>query len=691
MRFTIDTGGTFTDLVVEDDAGRVHMYKAPTTPDEPAHGVLETFDLAAADFGQTRANLLGRGTAFVYGTTHATNAIITGSTARTAFLTTRGHPDILVIREGGKTEPFNFSYPYASPYIPRSLTFEVPERIGYDGVVIEPLDEKAVGDILDRISALGVEAIGVCLLWSIVNPSHESRIGELIQERLPTIPLTLSHRINPSLREYRRASSTCIDASLKPLMQHHIRTLETHLREAGFKGRMLMVTSQGGIIETREMAEVPIHSVNSGPAMAPISGRHYAMADANTDTAIVFDTGGTTFDVSLVRKGRIPWTRETWIGLPYRGHMTGFPSVDVRSIGAGGGSIAWVDRGGMLHVGPNSAGAVPGPVCYRQGGTQATVTDAAVAVGYIDPSYFLGGAMALDRAAAMAAVRTQVAEKLGFSVEDAAAAILSVMTENMVRAIEDITVNQGIDPRSAVLIGGGGGAGLNVAAMARRLRCRQAVIPDVAAALSAVGALMSDLHAEFRITNHTNTTAFDFEGVNRVLAELETKCKAFIAGPGEGCAEHSIEFTAEARYPEQFWEIDVTLPKSRIRTPADVERLSGLFHAAHEDVFAISDPGSPVEVLTWRASVRCRLHAAISSWSVAAATHRRASGPSRRPAYFRGAGNLDTQVFDLETMPRDCEVIGPAIVESPFTSIVVDPGAIVVRRESGSLVITPAA
>jgi N-methylhydantoinase A len=691
MRFTIDTGGTFTDLVVEDDAGLVHMYKAPTTPDDPTRGVLATFDLAAADLGFGRMELLGRGSAFIYGTTHATNAIVTGSTARTAFLTTLGHPDILVIREGGKTEPFNFSYPYPAPYVPRSLTFEVPERIGYDGAVVELLDERAARAILERIAGLDIEAIGVCLLWSIVNPAHELKLGALIRERLPGVPFTLSHQINPSLREYRRASSTCIDASLKPLMQRHIRSLEERLREAGFRGRMLMITAQGGIIGTTDMAEAPIHSVNSGPAMAPISGRHYARIDAEADTAIVADTGGTTFDVSLVRKGRVPWTRETWIGLPYRGHMTGFPSVDVRSIGAGGGSIAWVDRGGLLHVGPKSAGATPGPVCYGQGGTQPTVTDAAVVVGYIDPAYFLGGTMALDRRAATEAIRTQIADTLGFSVEEAAAAILSVMTENMVHAIEDITVNQGIDPRGAVLIGGGGGAGLNVAALARRLGCRRAIIPDVAAALSAAGALMSELHAEFRATSHTTTTAFDFKSVNRVLAALEAKCKAFIAGPGEGAAEYSIEFAAEARYPEQFWEIDVALPKSRIYTPADVERLNAIFHAAHEDVFAISDPGSPIEILTWRASVRCRLHAGTSTWSVAPATRRRTGGPVHRPAYFRGAGNLETQVIELESMPRNREIVGPAIVESPFTTIVVDPGTHVVRQESGSLVIRPEA
>jgi N-methylhydantoinase A len=330
-------------------------------------------------------------------------------------------------------------------------------------------------------------------------------------------------------------------------------------------------------------------------------------------------------------------------------------------------------------------------VCYGQGGTQPTVTDAAVVVGYIDPAYFLGGAMALDHKAAFEAVRTQIAQNLGLNVQEAAAAILSVMTENMVQAIEDITVNQGIDPRTAVLVGGGGGAGLNIASLARRLGCRQAIIPDVAAALSAAGALMSDLQAEFRITSFARTEAFDFEKVDRVLAALEDKCMAFIAGPGEGAAEFHVEYAAEARYPEQFWEIDVALPKSRIRTPADVEQLNAAFHAAHEDVFAISDPGSPIEVLTWRASVRCRLQSRTDAWSLVPSGQQRGNGAGRRSVFFRGAGSLETPVIELEAMQRDHAVAGPAIVESAFTNIVVDPGATIVRRKSGSLVITPAA
>ena len=355
LRLACDTGGTFTDLVVEDADG-LRIYKTPTTPDDPAAGVLNAIALAARDRGLTGADFLARGSMFIHGTTRAINAILTGQTARTAFLTTKGHPDVLVFREGGRIEPFNFTVPYPEPYVPRALTFQVPERVDPTGRVLAPLDETAVLEIIDRLRQLNVEAVAVCLLWSIVNASHEKRIGELLRAHLPDVPFTLSHALNPTLREYRRASSTCIDASLKPLMYGYLHELTDRLREAGFRGRVLMVTSQGGVMDAQAVADAPIHAINSGPAMAPVAGRFYAKRDAGSQVAIVADTGGTSYDVSLVRHGTIPWTRETWLGQRFRGHMTGFPSVDVRSIGAGGGSIAWVDRRRAPARGPAECG-----------------------------------------------------------------------------------------------------------------------------------------------------------------------------------------------------------------------------------------------------------------------------------------------------------------------------------------------
>ncbi|WP_416899131.1 MAG: hydantoinase/oxoprolinase family protein [Minwuia sp.] len=689
MRFAVDTGGTFTDLLVEQSDGRLNMFKAATTPDDPIRGVIDSLQVAADHFQRPLADLLEEGTLFIHGTTRAINAIITGATAKTAFLTTAGHPDILVLREGGRSDVFNFTVPYPDPYVPRSLTFEIDERIGADGSVLTELNEAQVIETIGKLKAAGVEAVAVCLLWSIVNGKHEARIGELLEEHLPGVPYTLSNRLNPSLREYRRASSTAIDASLKPLMGAYMRNLQGRLSEAGFGGRVLIVTSGAGVIDAADAAEMPVHLINSGPSMAPVAGRHFADVDAKAETAIVADTGGTTYDLSLVRRGRIPWTRETWVGGEYRGHMTGFPSVDVRSIGAGGGSIAWVDDGGLLHVGPQSAQAVPGPAAYGQGGQEPTLTDACVTLGYVDPDYFLGGAMRLDREAAKRAIEKKVSSRLGISVEDAAIAIVQVATENMVQAIMDITVNQGIDPAKAVLIGGGGAAGLNSERIGQRLNCPMVLIPDVGAGLSAAGALMSELISDARATHYTTTDKFDIEGVNAVLAELKAQCEAFAEGPGEGATETTIGFTAEARYPSQVWEIEVPLRGDSFASEADVRNLVADFHAAHDEVFAISDPDSEVEIIGWSARVSCRLRKGhLSSLSDQSAG---TGNAARRFAYFKDAGWTDAAIHSFDELTAGDEIDGPAIVESSFTTVVVGPGAKVSRKSSGSLAIVPAA
>ncbi|MEE9275181.1 MAG: hydantoinase/oxoprolinase family protein [bacterium] len=688
MRFAVDTGGTFTDLVLEDDKGVLHMFKAPTTPEDPVEGILSALGTAAESFSLSLGDLLSRGEMFIHGTTYAINAIVTGSTAKTAFLTTKGHPDVLVLREGGRIEPFNFLVPFPKPYIPRALTFEVAERIASDGLVVEPLGEAGLIETIGRLRELEVEAVGVCFLWSTVNGAHEDLAGRLLEAHLPGVPYTLSHVLNPILREYRRASSACIDASLKPLMSRYLMGLSERLRASGFGGRLLMLTSLGGVMDVDDLAAAPIHAIGSGPSMAPIAGRHFAKVDARAATAIVADTGGTTYDVSLVRRGTIPMTPETWIGQKYRGHIVGFPSVDVRSIGAGGGSIAWVDEGGLLHVGPISAGAVPGPACYGKGGARPTVTDASLVLGYIDPAYFLGGVMRLDVGRAEQAIEDEVAKPLNLGIEAAAAAILRLATENMVGAIEEITINQGIDPRGAILVGGGGAAGLNSVSIARRLGCERIVIPEVGAGLSAAGALMSDLHADHRALYFTTSENFDFAGVNATLKSLTASCKKFFKGPGKGASGHSIELFAEARYRNQIWEIDLPIDLTRFRTKKEVARVREDFDRVHEEIFAIRDPDSEVEFVGWRAIARCRLRGE----KLGKLGHERAyemEVPPSRTAYFNGTGRVKTRVELFERMKTNASLKGPAIIESPFTTVVIDPGASVVRKRSGSLVITP--
>jgi N-methylhydantoinase A len=684
MRFAVDTGGTFTDLVIEDVEGNLRVFKSATTPADPVNGIINAFTFAASEMGMTLSELLAHGTMLMHGTTRGLNAVLTGNTARTALLVTEGHPDILVLREGGRTDIFNHRIPYPEPYVPRRLTYEVPERVAANGSILTPLDEARTLDVVRQMASDKVEAVAVTLLWSFLNPAHENRVREIIHSELPDLPVTLSHELNPCLREYRRASASAIDASLKPVMTDYIGSLDRRLREAGFAGRLLMMTSSGGVLDASDVVAAPLHSLNSGPSMAPTAGRYFANHDSDFSTVIVADTGGTSYDVSVVRAGRIPWTRESWIGEPFRGHMTGFPSVDVRSVGAGGGSIAWVDSGGLLHVGPQSAGADPGPACYGQGGDRPTLTDACLVLGYLDPDFFLGGRSRLDVEAASAAISSQVADPLGLSIADAALAIWELATEHMVGAIQAITSHRGIDPSSAVLVGGGGAAGFNSVAIGRRLGCREVLIPTVGPALSAAGALISELSRSFELTMQTSSANFDHAGVQRVLQSLQNKASDFISGPGAGAIESWIDFSVEARYPNQVWELEVPMRTADLNEPGAIEQLVEDFHATHREVFKSADPSSSVDFESWHARARCLLTRPKFSSSPSL------GGSSRvRSIVLAGVGAVEADVWKLEDLPADAELDGPAIIESSTTTVLIDEKSRFRRSAIGSLWIRP--
>ena len=689
VRIAIDIGGTFTDLVVERNEGDFRLYKSPTVPADPAGGAIAVIELAAIELECTVEQLLGEAELLIHGTTRGLNAILTGDLAKTALITTRGHPDILVFREGGRRQPFNNTRRYPPPYVPRQFTYEVTERTGSDGRILVAFDDTDALSVIERLVADRIEAVAVCFLWSVVNPTHELRFGALLNERLPSIPYTLSHELNPAIREYRRASSASIDASLKPLISEYLGELATRLRAAGFRGRPLMVTSGGGLMDFDEVVRSPIHSLGSGPAMAPVAGRDYARKETRLDNAIVADAGGTSYDVSLVRRGRIPLTRETWIGEEFAGHITGFPSIDVKSIGAGGGSIAWVDDGGLLHVGPDSAGADPGPACYGRGSTRPTLTDACLVLGYLNPLNFLGGRLVLDPAAAANAIDEHLARPLGLDTVRAAAALLDVMTEQMAQAVEEVSVRQGVAPASATLVAGGGSSGFNCVAIARRVRSPVVLIPEIAAGLSAAGALLSELTSEARETLPVTTARFDLERVNVVLARLKGRCEDFLNGPAAGSLSTSIDFFAEARYPDQVWELEVPLRGAEFLSDADIETLRQDFHATHRETFAVADDRSSVEVITWGARARASLRNDSPSADGDESWHTPAPpAPTTRPAYFTNRW-IQCSTYRLEELPLLASLSGPAIIESSSTTIVVPEGASLIRSKLGSLLISP--
>ena len=658
----IDIGGTFTDCVVSDAAGDVRIFKARSTPGAFERGFLDVLALAAGHYGLDLNGFLGQVERIVHGTTVSTNALVEGKVARAGFIANQGFPDILTLREGPRKRAFEWRLDFPAPFVPPGRTATVGGRIDAHGQEIEPLDEASVAAAIERLRRAGAEAIGVCLMWSIVNGSHERRVAELIRAAWPGVPVTLSHELNPIPREYRRAIATVIDASLHATVGRYVSVLSRALAEHGFKRELLVGNCVGGMMPPAEIIAKPIYSVMSGPTLAPIAARHL------TDEAdvIVIDMGGTTFDVSAIRGGKLIVTPEAMIGRD----MLGIPKVDVRSVGAGGGSIARVDVGGLLRVGPESAGAVPGPACYGSGGVDPTVTDANVVLGIIDPNYFLGGRIRLDPAAAAAAVG-RIAKTLGIGLIEAAYAIHTTSNHNMITAIEDITVREGINPRDSYLVSGGGATACHIGEMAEILGIERFMIPRFAAGLSAFGGLISELRWGETATLHTDNRRFAADAVAELLAELRRRGDAFLARAGVPPGERRFEYVYQGRYEYQSWEIEVPFELNGEASP-DLARLVEAFHAMHERVYSIKAESDTVEFTTWRVQAvgrnRLKERLADSAWP-------RQSGPLRpkakRPVYLHAAGALrPLPVYDGNVIGAGASVDGPAVIEAEtFTTL----------------------
>ena len=680
MRISIDTGGTFTDLVCEDKKNNLKIFKVPTTPENPSIGILNGLKQIATSYKKNFTDFLSDIDTIIHGTTHAINAIVTNKIAKTAFLCTKGHPDTLLFREGGRIEIFNFTVEYPDPYVPRSLTFEVPERTNYDGSISENLDKNHLKKIILKLKKLKIESVAVCLLWSTINPYHEKQIGEVIKNELPNIPFSLSHEVNPTLREYRRASSTCINASLKPIMSKYLKKLKELLFLNGFNGELLMITSQGGIKDINSIMEFPIHLINSGPSMAPVAGNFYLKKSKYFKQGIVTDLGGTTFDISLIKNNKIPRTRETWIGEKYRGHMTGFSSIDIRSIGAGGGSIAWIDKGGMLHVGPESAGANPGPVCYDKGGEKTTVTDAALILGILNSDFFLGGNIKLNKNLALKSIKN-ISKKLGMNEYDTALSILDVVTQNMAQEIKSLTIHQGINPSEAIIIAGGGASGINILNLAKNLGCKSILIPDMGPVISASGAVIAELTDEFSITYPSKLNNLDLKLTNKILKELFNKCNKFAKTNVKNSISHKIDFFIEAKLTDQVWEIEVPITLNK-KFSINKELIKKEFNKKYLSLFEVVDLDSEIEIIQWNAKISCktsRTNLLMERESI------KRGKLNYRNVYIKNEGFKKIKILNFNQLIYDKIYKGPNVIETPFTSIFIDKSSEIKLNKNNSL------
>jgi N-methylhydantoinase A len=686
LRISTDIGGTFTDLVVCDESGSINVYKAPTTPDKYSDGVAAAIGVAAQAMGRSVAGILKDcsttvGGTFIHGSTITTNAVLQGRVGKVGLICTKGHRDILTIRHGGeKKNPYNLREKYLPPYVPRYLTMEVTERVNSEGEIVVPLDENDVRQAVRQLKKFKVDVIAVCLLWDIMNSTHERRIGEIIEEEWPEGPYVLAADLNPCLREVWRTSSVCIDASLRPVVGSYMRDLDLSLKERGYNGELSILTSTGGIQSVEESLAKPIYTIDCGPAMAPVAGRVFGQLERNTGNVITVDMGGTSFDVSSVIEGKIAITREAKIS----GYDLGIAKVDSRSIGAGGGSIAWVDQGGLCHVGPQSAQAVPGPACYKKGGQEPTVTDANLVLGLLDPDYYLGGRMKLYPELAERVIMEKIARPLNLSLHDAAYTVYSGVNVNMVAAIEELTIWQGIDPREFLFVAGGAAAGLHVVAICKELGTREALMPKTAGGLSAVGGLFGDIVGEYAAGYLTESHRFSFEEVNRRLADLEKRGKAFLEREGIPKARQRLEFYCEARYPYQIWELAVPLKVTRFESDHDVAQLVQDFHDIHERVFAVKED-TYIECIHWR--VRA-IGDVLKPKMIEMPMVSEDSSPSfigKRKVYLGPeVGEVEASIYRGDKLRPGNRVTPPSIIEEATTTLAVLPGCEVTVTKYGN-------
>ena len=677
-RISIDVGGTFTDFTIADGEALVGRYKTPTTPQDITQGIFSGLKRTAADMGMGLEGLLQRTGVLIHGSTIATNTILEEKGAKCGVICTKGTQYTLWKGEGRRKDIFNFKVSGQKPLVRPYRCLEVTERVNSEGEILLPLNEEEVRIAIRQFKEWGVEAIAVCLLWSVVNPIHEQRIGEMIQEEWPGVFYSLSSEVQPILREYPRMSCVALNSMLQPIVSEYLRKLQKTLVENGFKGELLIVISDGGVAPVAEAAKRPVFLLFSGPSTGPLAGSYFAGQEKRQDCLII-DMGGTSFDVSTVLGGRITTTRDGRI-LDY---PTGVSATEILTLGAGGGSIARIDPAGMLMVGPQSAGAEPGPVCYGRGGAHPTVTDAYVVLGYIVPDHFLGGKMPISPELARKAIQEKIAEPLGLTIEKAAIGICQVVNEKMVNGIFDMTVRRGIDPRELVIVTGGGATPIPVARLAQELKIKRVLIPRETAVLCAFGRLNADIALSGVASKYTDTRAFDYDGVNGVLEKLERRGKDFLDRLAVSPEHRKFELYCSARYPMQVTELDIPLEGIRVN-PERISNLARAFHEAHRSRYKTAEPDSSVEFVMWKHIAR---HVTSKIELPTQAYRGEDSSKAlqgKQLAYFEeNADFREVPYYDGDKLAYGMVVDGPAIVVLFDTTIVIPPKCKISTRERG--------
>ncbi len=677
FKIGIDVGGTFTDFVVIKEGGSPAYFKTPSTPHDPSEGVLTGLKSIADSNNVNTEILLENTNLLIHGTTVATNTLIERKGAKVGLITTEGFKDLIEMREGLKEDRYNLRMTPVVPLISRHLRLGIPERINSNGKVIIPIDDDAIDQVLDKLEAEGVESLAVCFLFSFLNPDHENQVLDKITSRFPDMYVSLSHEIIPQIKEFDRLSTTAINSYVGPAFGSYLTNLRDRLAKSGTQQSILIMQSNGGVAPIQDSIPAAVKAILSGPA-GGVNGASAYGELIGESKLIAFDIGGTSTDISLIENGKPHLTSEKFEA----GWKIAVPMIDIQTQGAGGGSIARVNEGGILRVGPDSAGADPGPACYSKGGTLPTVTDANLLLGYLDPMNFLGGQTQLSKESAEKVLNEQVAKPLRLSTTEAAYGVHEIVSTNISEGVRLMSVKKGVDPRDFVILGFGGASGLHVSKVAKKLDIRKVYIPNAAPVLSAYGMLSTDLKYDFSRSYPTGLGDIDMARVRSIFEQLESDGRKKLMSQGFPEGSMEVERSADMRYLDQIYEVNIPMPSTSLDDESLLTELSSNFHQRYEELYSYHQSNQEIRLANLRVSVIGRLSKASFPKHRGAENLDQARKKSRQVYFGKW---VTTSIYDAEKVPPGSEILGPAIIESKFNTIIVEEDNIVKVDDYGGM------
>lgn len=684
-RLGIDAGGTFTDFVVADHrSGDVRLFKALSTPSDPTKAIENGLKLIADDFRISASELVSNCDLCINGTTVGLNALITHHGGKTGLICTAGHEDSIEIRNGHKEDGFRYDpeYPAATMLVPRYLRKGVRERVISDGSIRTPMEEADVRTACELFLKEGVETVAISFVWSVLNTAHEKRAAEIVREMMPDAILTVGSELYPQIREYTRTSTAVVNAYLAPVMRKYVGAVDAYFKALGARQPVRYFQSNGGLAIGQAMTDRSVYAINSGPASAPQAGL-FVSAPFKKKNVITVDMGGTSFDITLTKDGQTNLNKN----IDFLRYRIGVPMIQVETLGAGGGSIGWIDSLGIIQVGPQSAGSEPGPACYGQGGMEPTTSDANLVLGYLNPDGLLGGKLPLDLEKARKAVK-RVADPMGISIERAAYGMYTIVNNNMVNGIRRVSVERGYDPRDFVLVGAGGATAAHITALAREMGIATIILPKLASGLCAFGQIISDVKYNYMATaplRLDNTAAF--KRIDTLYKQIEKQGVAHLKSDGFKPGQIEVKRSLDMRYVGQVHECTVDIGTFEINART-IDKVKEAFHARHEELYTYSERHNAVEVVNIESTLFGRIDKPKAPKLGKGATPAKALKGYRKAIFNASGKSTKTPIYDGGKFGAGAVVAGPAIIEEVTTTIVIEPGWTAKLDASGSYVIT---